>query len=253
MSFQNCSISFDLSPVFFGNFFHQLGNDRVAAQQVVGQQQLGVVVNALKQEGHGAGQGVALGHQQHAVQLAIAVACEFEFGDFGGAQAREFVGQLCGVGEDVWQTTRGAGQRPVAVAQVVMKLHVAQRGKAVEPGVGDGFHRVGKAVFADAGDELLALGVDLDGPGLAGDHGDVALRLAGGHVERAGLVTCFVRDAQQVGAGGDGGDEVFAGLGGVGLEVGLTPPPPPQSPPSPLPTNPQTCHSSPSPHHPDPG
>jgi hypothetical protein len=76
----------------------------------------------------------------------------------------------------------------VAVAQVVVQLHVAQRGKAVEPGVGHGFHGLGKAVFADAGDELLALGVDLDGPGLAGDDGHVALGLAGGYFQRAGLV-----------------------------------------------------------------
>jgi hypothetical protein len=73
-------------------------------------------------------------------------------------QAGEFIGQVSGVGEDVWQPTRGAGQRPVAVAQVVVQLHVAQRGKAVEPGVGHGFHGVDKAVFADALDELVALG-----------------------------------------------------------------------------------------------
>ena len=49
--------------------------------------------------------------------------------------------------------------------------------------------------------------------------------LGHGHFQRASLVACFVtgfvRNAQQVGAGGDCGDEVFAGLGGVGLEVGL--------------------------------
>src|SRR5690606_19287531 len=58
---------FDLGPIAFGDCFDQLGNDGVAAQQVVGQQQLGVVVDALKQKRHGAGQGIALGHQQHAV------------------------------------------------------------------------------------------------------------------------------------------------------------------------------------------
>ena len=57
--------------------------------------------------------------------------------------------------------------------------------------------------------ELIALGIYLGGPGLAGDDGDVALRLGGGHFQRA----CLVRQAQQVGAGSDGGDEVFAGLG----------------------------------------
>jgi hypothetical protein len=48
-------------------------------------------------------------------------------------------------------------------------------------------------------------------------HGHVALGLAGGYFQRARLV----RQAEQVGAGGDGGNEVFAGLGGVGLEFGF--------------------------------
>ena len=103
-----------------------------------------------------------------------------------------------------------ARQRPVAVAQVVVQLHVAQRGKAVEPGVGDGFHGVGEAVFLQASNKLVALAVDLGGPRLAGNQGDVALGLGGGYLQRASLV----RQAQQVGTGGDCGDEVFAGLGG---------------------------------------
>ena len=105
----------------------------------------------------------------------------------------------------------------MAVAQVVVQLHVAQRGKAVEPGVGHSFHGVSKAVFADALDQFVALAADLCGPGLASDDGDVALGLGGGYFQRASRLG----QAQQVGAGGDGGDEVFAGLGGVGLEVGL--------------------------------
>ena len=121
------------------------------------------------------------------------------------------------MGQDVWQPTGGAGQCPVTVAQVVVQLHVAQRGKAVEPGVGHGFHGVGKAVFADALDQLVALAADLGGPGLASDDGDIALGLGWGYLQRTG----HIRQAQQVGTGGDGGDEVFAGLGGVGLEVGF--------------------------------
>ena len=67
----------------------------------------------------------------------------------------------------------------MAVAQVVVQLHVAQCGKAVEPSAGHGFHGVGEAVFADAGAALVALGIYLGGPGLTGDDGDVALRLGG--------------------------------------------------------------------------
>ena len=98
-----------------------------------------------------------------------------------------------------------------------MQFHVAQGGKAVEPGVGHRFKGLGKAVFLQAGNKLLALAVDLGGPGLAGNHGDVALRLAGGNLELA----VFVGQAQQVGADRDGGNEVFAGLRGVGLEFGF--------------------------------
>lgn len=105
----------------------------------------------------------------------------------------------------------------MAMAQVVMQLHVAQRGKAVEPGVGHGFKRLGKTVFADALDQLVALTVNLDRPGLAGNQGGVALRLARGNLDLA----VVVRQAQQVGSGRDGGDEVFAGLRGVGLEFGF--------------------------------
>lgn len=41
------------------------------------------------------------------------------------------------------------------------------------------------------------------------DNDDVALGLGVGYFQRAEFVACFVRDAQQVGAGGDGCDEVF--------------------------------------------
>ena len=66
-----------------------------------------------------------------------------------------------------------------------MQLHVAQCRKAVEPGVGHGFHGVGKAVFANALDELVALAADFGGPRLTGDDGDIALGLGGGYFQRA--------------------------------------------------------------------
>jgi len=59
--------------------------------------------------------------------------------------------------------------------------------------------------------------VDLGGPGLAGDHSHIALRLAWSNLELA----VVVRQAEQVGSGRDGGNEVFAGLRGVGIEFGF--------------------------------
>lgn len=67
----------------------------------------------------------------------------------------------------------------MAVTQVVVQLPVAQGGEAVESGVGHCFNGLGKAFALHAGDELLALPFHLGGPGLAGDHGHVALGLAG--------------------------------------------------------------------------
>jgi len=67
----------------------------------------------------------------------------------------------------------------VVVAQVVVQLHVARGGETGEPGVGHGFNGLGEPFALHAGDELLALSVHLSGPGLAGDHGHVALGLAG--------------------------------------------------------------------------
>ena len=71
----------------------------------------------------------------------------------------------------------------MAMAQVVMQLHVAQSCKAVEPCVGHRFHGVFKAVFADAFDQLVALATDLRWPGLASNDSDIALRLAWGNFE----------------------------------------------------------------------
>ena len=98
-----------------------------------------------------------------------------------------------------------------------MQLHVAQGGKAVKSGIGHSFQGLVKAVFLQAGNELLALAIDFGGPGLAANQGDAALRLAESNLELA----VVVRQAQQVGSSRDGGDKVFAGLRGLGLEFGL--------------------------------
>jgi hypothetical protein len=70
-------------------------------------------------------------------------------------------------------------ERAVAVAEIVVQLHEAQRGKAVEPGVGHRLQGVGKAVALDAAHEAFALLADLGGPFAPGDHHHVALALGG--------------------------------------------------------------------------
>ena len=103
----------------------------------------------------------------------------------------------------------------MAVAQVVVQLHVAQRGKAVEPGVGHLFHGLRKAIGpmpCHAGQQGIALRGHFGWPlHPVNDRHAAADR---------GRYHPVCRDAQQRRPGGDGGNEVFAGLWGVGLEVG---------------------------------
>jgi len=67
----------------------------------------------------------------------------------------------------------------MAMAQIVMDLHEAQRCEAVEPGVGDGFRRLASADFLHALDKAFALFVDLGRPGLTGNDCNVTLHFAG--------------------------------------------------------------------------
>ena len=87
--------------------------------------------------------------------------------------------------QDVRQRALQARKRPVA--QVVVQFHVAQCRKSVEPGVSHGFHGLAKSIFLDAGNQLLTLAMDFDGPGLAGDDCGIALGLAGNHLQLARL------------------------------------------------------------------
>ena len=205
---------FDFLPVFLRHARHQLGDDGVSAQQVVGQQQLGVVVDAFKQERHGARQLVALGHQQQFVELVVLVASQLQLLHAGGLQAGQ--AHLGGMAQQFGQAAIAAGEHAVPVVQQLVQFHVAQRGKAVEPGVGHLLHGPRKPIRPMPGD--------------AGQQG-IALR---GHLgrplhpvnDRHAAADCgrhhpVCRDAQQRRPGGDGGNEVFAGLRGVGLEVGF--------------------------------
>ena len=201
-------------PVFLGHARHQLGDDGVGAQQVVGQQQLGIVVDALKQKRHGARQLVALGHQQQLVKLVVLVAGQLQGLHLGGLQTGQI--HVGGMAQQLGQAAIAAAQYPVAVVQQLVQLHVAQRSKAVEPGVGHLLHGLRKPIRpmpGDAGQQGIALRGDLGRP-LHPVNDRHAAADRGGHHP-------ICRDAQQRRPGGDGGNEVFAGLWGVGLEVGF--------------------------------
>src|SRR3989338_2006266 len=104
----------------------------------------------------------------------------------------------------------------MAVIQIVVDFHVAQRGKAVEPGVGDGFHRLAEACRLHVLDQALALLIHLDRPLTSGDDGEVAFSFTGRDFKRAARF----RQAEQVGAGRGGGGGGPWGGGGGGVGVG---------------------------------
>lgn len=49
------------------------------------------------------------------------------------------------------------------MAQIIVDCHVTERGKTVEPGVGNGFRRFAKSDFLHALDQTLALFMDIAG------------------------------------------------------------------------------------------
>ena len=118
-------------------------------QQVGGQQQLGLMPDALKQKGHRLVQGVALSQQQQPVELFILGAVELHLHRLLPIETREVdVGRMV---EDLGASQAfGMAQDPVAVIEVAVQLHVADGYEAVEPGVGDGLHCGFEAVSLNA-------------------------------------------------------------------------------------------------------
>ena len=119
-----------------------VGQDGVAREQVVGHQELGVVVDALEQKRHGLVPGVAGGHHQQAVGLALRVVAgglaRQQLADLaargGGQHVLVDVAHL-GLGQQL-RLKLALGGRDHGDAVVAVHVHEAQRAKAVEPGVG---------------------------------------------------------------------------------------------------------------------
>ena len=203
----------DLLPVGLGDGGDQLADQGVGLQQAVRQQQLGLVVHRLEQEGHRLVQGAALGEQQVPVQLLVAGAVHLQRDDPLAVQPRQL--DVLGLLQDLrHRTIRRVAQHAEAVIQIAVQLHEADGGEAVEPGVGGGLHDLLEALLPDALDESLALAAHGLRVRLTLDEDQLALLPVG----------LDLRGGQSEGGGaaGDGGDEVAAGLGGVGLElVGL--------------------------------
>lgn len=89
--------------------------------------------------------------------------------------------------------------------------------RAQDPSVDHRLHGVAKPIALNAAHQAIALLDDTGRPFAHGDQHHVAPAVGQQRFELAGG---FER-AEQVGALGNGGDEVPAGLGGVGFEFGF--------------------------------
>ena len=140
--------------------------DRVVREQVVGHQQLGVVVDALEQERHGLVPVVAGGHQQQPVGLALRIAA----GCLAVEQVEDLLPDLrrCTISSSICPILASArisgwdwpsAGRHHADAGVAVHVHEAQGAEAVEPDVG---HPLDDLILAVVLDRLFEF---LDGLG----------------------------------------------------------------------------------------
>ena len=107
---------------------------------------------------------------------------------------------------------RFAAQHHAAAGKPAAQLHETQGHKAVEPGIGGLFHHLLKAAPGHILHQFLALQGKGTRKSLTADDGHIPGNLRGQAV--------FFRDAQRMGAGGDGLDEIPAGGGSVLLDGG---------------------------------
>lgn len=105
----------------------------------------------------------------------------------------------------------GMAQHAVAVVQITVQFHVANRDQPVEPGVGQRLHHHREAPLGDARPQPCALLGDARRVGLPVDEQDIALLFHRARMRRI--------QPQQFRLARDGDDEVLAGFGGVGFEV----------------------------------
>ena len=125
----------DLLPVLFVDALDQLADQRVGVEQIIGQEQFGLVVNRLEQERHRPAQGVALGNQQQPVEFGLLVAVELEFDHLRLVEARQL--DMFGMFHDLGQRLAlRVAEHPVAVVEIAMKFHEPDGHEPVEPGVG---------------------------------------------------------------------------------------------------------------------
>ena len=142
-------------------------------EQVCGQQQLGLIPNALKEKRHGLVQGVALGLEEQPVEFFVFAAVKLQFHGLLPAKARQI--DIGSVLQDfgVWPAL-GMTQNAVAVVQIAVQLHVTYGCETVEPRVGYRLHDLLEAVAPDPFFQTLARFCYIAGEGVCPDHGHIA-------------------------------------------------------------------------------
>ena len=148
-------------PVCLGDLLDHLLDDAAFPQQVIGEQQLGVVGNGLEHPRHHRRQGVALDNHQILEQTVVIVGLLIGV-DLFHVQAVQL--QVDGLGEDLGLEGVGIiGKHPHMGGQIAVHLHKTQGDEPVEPGIGDLLHHFPVAFGPDVLDQRPALGFLLRG------------------------------------------------------------------------------------------
>ena len=143
-------------PVLLRDILDHLLKDAALPQEVIRQQKLGVVGNALEHPRQNAVQGVALGDQQVFVEF-LGLVCVFETIDLFHVQAVQI--QVEGFVDDLGlEVVFLVGEDPHVGGQISVDLHEAQGNEPVEPGIGNLLHHLFIVLGLDLGNQGPALG-----------------------------------------------------------------------------------------------
>ena len=144
-----------IGPVLLRNGGDHLLDYTALAEQVVREQQLGIVLDPLEHSRQNAVQGIAL-HDQQVLEQILTLVGALQLIDLVHVQTIEF--QMDCLGEDLRLELPGVVCEHTDVGgQIAVDLHEAQGGKTVKPRVGHFLHDLLVALLLDVPDQRLPL------------------------------------------------------------------------------------------------